>query len=100
MIDAGFRPGSRACCLARPEERHHRLVRLEERILCVEQKNPIPVALFETHQATVPPRPVSSEWTDAKHRRAGQLTVLKQGPPSDVSVRPGGRAAGVGQWEG
>ena len=25
---------------------------------------------------------------------------LKQGPPSDVSVRPGGRAAGVRHWEG
>jgi len=46
------------------------------------------------------PRPFLSEWTDANHRRAGQLAALKQGPPSDVSVRPGERAAGVGQWEG
>ena len=56
----------------------------------VEQKDPKPLT----------PRPVSSEWTDANPRRAGQLAALKQGPPSDVSVRPGGRAAGVGQWKG
>ena len=66
----------------------------------VEQKDPITVALFETHHATVTPRPVLSEWTDANLRRAGQLAALKQGPPSDLSVRQGGRAAGVGQWEG
>ena len=59
-------------------------------VLLFRQKDPKPLT----------PRPVSSEWTDAKHRRAGQLAVLKQGPPSDVSVRPGRRAAGVGQWEG
>ncbi len=46
------------------------------------------------------PRPVSSEWTDANHKKAGQLAALKQGPQSDVSVRPGERAAGVGQGEG
>ena len=62
--------------------------------------DPITVALFETHHATVTPRQVTSEWTDANHRRAGQLAALKQGPPSDAGVRPGRRAAGVGQWEG
>ena len=56
----------------------------------VEQNDPKPLT----------PRPVSSEWTDANPRRAGQLAALKQGPPSDVSVRPGVRAAGVGQWKG
>ncbi len=66
----------------------------------VEQKDPTTVALFETHHATVTPRPGTSEWTYANHRRAGQLAALKQGPPSDVSVRPGRRAAGCGQWEG
>ena len=56
-------------------------------VLFIRQKDPKPLT----------PRPVSSEGTDASHRRAGQLAALKQGPPSDVSVRPGGRAAGVGQ---
>jgi hypothetical protein len=37
---AGFRPGRRACCLARPEGRNYHLMRLEERNLCVEQKAP------------------------------------------------------------
>ena len=40
---AGFRPGRRACCLARPEGRNYRLVRLEERNLCVEEKAPKPL---------------------------------------------------------
>ena len=66
----------------------------------VEQKDPITVALFETHHATVTPRPVSLDWTDASHGRAGQLAVLKQGPPRNKSVGPGGRAAGVEQCEG
>jgi hypothetical protein len=59
-------------------------------VLLVRQKDSKPLTL----------RPVSSEWTAAKHRRAGQLAALKQGPPNDESVRPGERAAGVGQWEG
>ena len=67
-------------------------------ILLVRQKDPKPLT----------PRPVLSEWTDANLRRVGQLAEpvlslvegLKQGPPSDLSVRQGGRAAGVGQWEG
>ena len=54
------------------------------------------------------PRPVTSEWADANHRRAGQLAEsilrhvegLKQGPPRDESVRPGDRTAGVEQCEG
>ena len=58
--------------------------------LLIRQKDPKPLT----------PRPVTSEWTDTNHRWAGQLAALKQGPPSDESVRPGERAAGVGQWEG
>ena len=57
------------------------------KVLLVRQKDPKPLT----------PRPVLSEWTDANLRRVGQLATLKQGPPNDVSVRPGGRAAGVGQ---
>jgi len=56
-------------------------------LVLVRQKDPKPLT----------PRPVTSEWTDANPRRAGQLAALKQGPPSDESVRPEGRAAGVGQ---
>jgi hypothetical protein len=59
-------------------------------VLLVRQKDPKPLT----------PRPVLSKWTDANLRRAGQLAALKQGPPNDESVRPGERAAGVGQWEG
>ena len=58
-------------------------------VLLVRQKDPKPLT----------PRPVTSEWTDANLRRAGQLAALKQGPPSDESVRPEGRAAGVGHGE-
>jgi hypothetical protein len=46
------------------------------------------------------PRPVSLDWTDAKHEKAGQLAALRQGPLIDKSVRPWGLAAGVGQGEG
>jgi len=46
------------------------------------------------------PRPTSSDWADPEHGKAGQLAALRQGPPIDESVRPDGRASGVGQWEG
>jgi hypothetical protein len=53
----------------------------------VEQKDPKPLT----------PRPVSSDETNAGHGRAGQLAVLKQGPPVDRSVRLWDRAACAGQ---
>ena len=58
-------------------------------VLLVRQKDPKPLT----------PRPVTSEWADASHGRAGQLAVLKQGPPRDESVRPGVRMEGVEQCE-
>jgi len=67
--------------------------------LLVRQKDPIKVALFETHQALLTPRLASWERTDANLRRAGQLAPLKQGPPTDESVPPVGQPAGVGPWE-
>ena len=102
---AGFRPGSRACCLVRPEGGDFRLVGPVGHNLCVEQKDPTTVALFETHHATVTPRPASSDKSNAGHERAGQLAELvlslleglKQGPPVDRSVRLWDRAAGAGQ---
>ena len=68
-------------------------------VLLFRQKDPTTVALFETRHAQTP-RPVTSEWADASHGRAGQLAVLKQGPPRDESVRPEGRVVGVEQCEG
>ena len=59
-------------------------------LLLFRQKDPKPLT----------PRPVTLEWSDANHRRAGQLAALKQGPPIDEGVPPRRRAAGVGQWEG
>ena len=59
-------------------------------VLLVRQKDPKPLT----------PRPVTSEWADASHGMAGQLAVLKQGPPRDKSVRPGVRVEGVEQCEG
>ena len=67
-------------------------------VLLVRQKDPKPLT----------PSPVTSEWADASHGRAGQLAVpvlspaegLKQGPPRDESVRPGVRVEGVEQCEG
>jgi hypothetical protein len=64
-------------------------------ILLFRQKDPITVALFETHHATVTPRPASFNGTDANFWRADQLAALKQGPPNNKSVHPAGRAAGV-----
>jgi len=53
----------------------------------VEQKDPKPVI----------PCPASSNEVDARHGRAGQLALLRQGPPVHESVHPWGRAAGVDQ---
>jgi len=64
----------------------------------VEQKDPITVALFETHHTPVTPRLAALERTDASLWRAGQLAPLKQGPPADESVPPLGQTAGVGPW--
>jgi len=59
--------------LARPEGRNYHLMRLEERNLCVEQKDQKPFTPF----------PVLSDWTDAKHKKTGQLARLRQGQPID-----------------
>ena len=58
-------------------------------VLLFRQKDPKPLT----------PRPVTSEWADASHGRAGQLAALKQGQPRDEGVRPERRAAGGGQDE-
>ena len=57
--------------------------------IVVEEKDPKPVT----------PHLPLLERTDADLRRAGQLAVLKQGPPVDESVPPLGQTAGVGTWE-
>ena len=59
-------------------------------VLLFRQKDPKPLT----------PRPASSDKTNAVHGRAGQLAVLKQGPPVDGSVRLWDRAAGAGQRRG
>ena len=64
-------------------------------ILLLRQKDPITVALFETHHATVTPHPASLNGTDDHPRRADQLAALRQGPPNNKSVHPWGRSAGV-----
>ena len=82
--------------MARSEGHNYRLMRLEERNLCVEQKDPKPWT----------PRPASSKEADASHRRATQLAELvlslveglKQGPPVHQSVHQEGQTAGVG-WK-
>jgi hypothetical protein len=58
-------------------------------VILFRQKDPKPLT----------PRPVSLDETDARLRRADQLTAFTQGPPFDKSIRPEGRAAGVGQLE-
>ena len=58
-------------------------------VLLFRQKDPKPLA----------PRPPSLDKANARHGKAVQLAVLKQGPPFDGSVRLGGRAAGLGHWE-
>ncbi len=63
---AGFRHGRRACCLARPEGRRFRFVGPVGHNLCVEQKEPITVALFGTHHALVTPRPALLHEMDAR----------------------------------
>lgn len=45
------------------------------------------------------PRPASSDETNAGHGRAGQLALLKQGPPVDGSVRLWDRTADAAQGE-
>jgi hypothetical protein len=99
FCEARFRHGRRALAyrilkgattfLARPEWLTYRLIRLEERNLCVEQKAPKPLT----------PRVAALERMDASLRRADQLAPLKQGPPADKSVPPLGQTAGVGPWE-
>jgi len=55
--------------------------------LLFRQKDPKPLT----------PRPASSDKSNAGHGRAGQLAVLKQGPPVNRNVRLWDRAAGAGQ---
>ena len=89
--DAGFRPGSRACCLARPAGRHYNLVRLEERNLCVEQKWPKPVT----------PRPASSDEANASNGRANSLCSNKARQFMGASTPGAGRqASDTGKREG
>jgi hypothetical protein len=59
-----------------PKGAPYRLVRFEERNLCVEQKAPKPLT---PHLALL-------ERTNANLRRADQLASLKQGPPIVESV--------------
>ena len=62
---------------------------LEERNLCVEEKDLKPLT----------PRPAPSNVANASRGRAGQLAPLKQSQPIHESVHPWGRVAGVGQEE-
>ncbi len=91
--DAGFRPGSRACCLARPEGRNYHLVRLEERNLCVEQNWPKPVT----------PRPASFGG-DGRRLWKGGPTRYAQTRPAGLYERPplwpGGRRWTLGNGSG
>jgi hypothetical protein len=67
----GFDQAAEPACLARPGWHNFHLVVTVGHHLCVEPKDPITVALFETHHATVTPRPASSNrWTQVKGRRA------------------------------
>ena len=104
---AGFRPGRRACCLARPSGRNLSFGSSRKAKPLCGGKGPNNGRALRDAPCTVTPRPAPLERMDASLGRADQLAEsvlssaegLKQGPPSDVSVRPGGRAAGVGQWE-
>ena len=58
MIDAGFRPGGRACCLARPEGRN----------LCCGAKGPNNGRTLRDAPCKVTPRPASPDWADAGYR--------------------------------
>ncbi|WP_342348816.1 hypothetical protein [uncultured Nitrospira sp.] len=62
---------------------------------------PAAEALLFRQKAPKPltPRPAASDETNAGLGRAGQLAVLKQGPPVDGSVRLWDRTAGVGEWK-
>ena len=62
-------------------------------VLLVRQKDPKPLTL----------RPASSDKANAGHGRAGQLAVLKQGPPVVIRGSPlvtGGRRQTLGEKEG
>jgi len=49
---------------------------------------------------TIDAPPVLTSWTDPNNGKADQLAALTQGPQRDKSVRPWGRAAGVGkEWD-
>ncbi len=87
MINAGFRPGGRACCLARLEGRNYHLVRLEERNLCVEQKDPKPLT----------PRPASPDWADAGYGEGEPTRCAHTRPAGSLERPPGGPAAGTGR---
>ena len=63
------------------------------------QKDPITVALFETHHATVAPPLALFDRVNAGEGRTGQLAPLRQGPPIFLSVLPVGQMAGLGPWE-
>jgi len=65
----------------------------------VEAKGPNNGRALRDPPCTLTPRPLTSEWTDADYGRAAQLAALGQGLPVVESVRPLGRAAGVGHWK-
>ena len=60
----------------------------------------VPVAevllFWQKDSKPLAPRSASSDETNAGQGRAGQLAVLKQGPPVDGSVHLWDRAAGAG----
>jgi len=63
------------------------------------QKEPTTVALFETHHATVTPRPASFNELDARNGRASQPAAPKQGSPDHLDRPPrgpGGRRRTLG----
>ena len=93
----GFRPERRACCLARPEGRHFRLVGpVGHNLCCVEAKGPNNGRALRDASCTVMPHPASLNELDANPWRACQLALLKQGPPIHKSVHSEGRTAGIG----
>ena len=102
---AGFRPGSRACSLARPEGRTFRLVGPVGHNLCVEAKGlNNGLALRDASYTDAPFARIT--WEGRQARRASQLAEsilslaegLKQGSSDYESVYSEGRTAGVGSW--
>jgi len=79
-----------------PEGAPYRLVRLVERNLCVEPKEPNNGRALRDAAFIVSPRSASLERTYANLQKADQLAPLTQGPPVDGSVPPLGQTAGVG----